>query len=101
MKASQISLLHELQQHGCSEIWLTDERPYHGRYSTKYCSSGCARCDGCGLEPISTKCWHCDICRPWFDLCESYYERGYELDQLRRQSEHVEYHPMTAMITVL
>ncbi|KAG0627312.1 hypothetical protein M758_2G191200 [Ceratodon purpureus] len=70
MKASQISLLHELQQHGCSEILLPDERPYHGKYSTQYCSSGGANCDGCGLEDISINCWHCDIC-PWFDLCES------------------------------
>ncbi|KAG0588504.1 hypothetical protein KC19_2G247800 [Ceratodon purpureus] len=96
MKASQISLLHELQQHGCSQIGLPDKRQYHGKYSTKYCSSGRAYCDGCGLEDISTKCWHCDICRA-FDLCESCYERRHELDQLRRQSEHVEDHPMTAI----
>ncbi|KAG0588483.1 hypothetical protein KC19_2G246300 [Ceratodon purpureus] len=94
-----ISLLHELQLHGCSEILLPNEDEYHGKYSTQYCSSGTADCDGCGLDPISTKCWHCDIC-PWFDLCESCYERRHELDQLRRQSEHVEDHPMTA-ITVL
>ncbi|KAG0627267.1 hypothetical protein M758_2G187700 [Ceratodon purpureus] len=96
MKASQISLLHELKQHGCSEILLPDGRPYHGKYSTENCSSGVAACDGCGLNPISTKCWHCDIC-PEFDLCESCYERRHELDQLRRQSEHVEDHPMTAI----
>ncbi|KAG0588331.1 hypothetical protein KC19_2G235200 [Ceratodon purpureus] len=99
MKASQISLLHKLKQHGCSEILLPDGRPYHGKYSTQYCSSGAATCDGCCMMPISTKCWHCDIC-PRFDLCESCYERRHELDQLRRQSEHVEDHPMTA-ITVL
>ncbi|KAG0587188.1 hypothetical protein KC19_2G146700 [Ceratodon purpureus] len=99
MKASQISVLHELKQHGCSEILLPDGRSYDSKYSTEYCSSGKAGCDGCGLNPISTKCWHCDIC-PEFDLCESCYERRRELDQLRRQSEHVEDHPMTA-ITVL
>ncbi|KAG0588357.1 hypothetical protein KC19_2G237600 [Ceratodon purpureus] len=99
MKASQISLLHKLKQHGCSDIRLPDGRPYHGKYSTKYCSAGAAYCDGCGLDDISTKCWHCDIC-PDFNLCESCYERRHELDQLRRQSEHVEDHPMTA-ITVL
>ncbi|KAG0586497.1 hypothetical protein KC19_2G095500 [Ceratodon purpureus] len=82
-----------------SEIRLPDKRLYHGKYSTKYCSSGAAICDACGLTAISTKWWHCDTC-PEFDLCESCYERRHELDQLRRQSEHVEDHPMTT-ITVL
>ncbi|KAG0612386.1 hypothetical protein M758_6G023300 [Ceratodon purpureus] len=95
MKERQISLLHELKQHGCYEILLPDGRPYHGKYSTKYCSSGNARCNGCGLTRISTKCWHCDIC-PDFDLCEPCYERRHELDHLY-ESEHVEDHPMTGI----